>query len=216
VSDIRVLVVDDHAVVREGLRAFLELQDGISVVGEADEGRAAIESARLLRPDVVLLDLVMPEVGGLEALPAIIEASPDTKVIVLTSFDDQARVVEAIASGASGYLLKDARPGDIAAAVRTVVDGGAPLHPSAAAGLMSSFRSRSVPSALDALTPREREVLDLIANGLANKQIAARLGLSLKTIKTHVSNILQKLQVADRTQAAVLAVREGARQRPRS
>ena len=206
-ADARVLLVDDHAVVREGLRAFLELQPGMAVVGEAADGRTAVERARALQPDVVLLDLVMPELDGLVALPRILEASPSSRVVVLTSFGDEERVARAVRAGAAGYLLKDARPDEIVAAIRSAQSGEARLAPAAAASLMARFRAGSpTRSALDDLTARESEVLGLIARGRSNKEIAADLRLSVKTVKTHVSNILHKLGVADRTQAALVAV----------
>ena len=206
-ADARVLLVDDHAVVREGLRAFLELQPGMGVVGEAADGRTAVERARALQPDVVLLDLVMPELDGLVALPRILEASPSSRVVVLTSFGDEERVARAVRAGAAGYLLKDARPDEIVAAIRSAQSGEARLAPAAAASPTARFRAGSpTRTAQDDHTPRESEVLGLIARGRSNKEIAADLRLSVKTVKTHVSNILHKLGVADRTQAALVAV----------
>jgi len=200
---IRVLLVDDHAVVREGLRAFLQLQPDIEVVGEAGDGRTAAELVRKQQPDVVLMDLVMPESDGLAGIRSVREASAEAKVVVLTSYIDDAYVFAATQAGAAGYLLKDIQPEDLAAAIRQVREGRPALHPDAARRLM-----RGQPEGTDELTARERDVLRLIAEGFANKEIARRLFISEKTVKTHVSSILQKLGVADRTQAALLAVRQ--------
>jgi DNA-binding NarL/FixJ family response regulator len=208
---IRVLVVDDHAVVREGLRTFLELQDGIEVVGEAADGREAIEQAERLRPDVVLMDLVMPKVDGVGAMRALRRTLPETRVIVLTSFAQDDRVLPAIQAGAAGYLLKNVEPSELARAVRAAHAGEAILDPVVAARLVEVIASPS--SAADGeperLTRREREVLDLIARGFSNKRIALELGIAEKTVKTHVGHLLAKLGVTDRTQAAVYAVRAG-------
>jgi NarL family two-component system response regulator LiaR len=207
---IRVLIVDDHAVVRRGLRTFLELQDEIEVVGEAEDGDEAVAAVEQLGPDVVLMDLVMPRVDGIEAIRQVRERRPATRVIALTSFVDDDRLFPAVRAGAAGYLLKDVQPQDLVAAIRTVHGGESLLHPAAAARLMAEVASddgRVDPSSL--LTPREREVLVLIARGLPNKVIARDLGVSEKTVKTHVSNLLGKLGLTDRTQAALYAVREG-------
>jgi NarL family two-component system response regulator LiaR len=204
---IRLLVVDDHAVVRQGLRAFLRLQEGIEVVGEAANAADAIEVATTSSPDVVLLDLVMPGGGGIESLRKLLEVAPGARVLVLTSFADDAQIFAAMAAGASGYLLKDIDPQALADAIRDVHAGRPALHPSVAARLMRQGSSARI--ARDDLTSRERDVLRLMVEGLANKQIAQRLGIGEKTIKTHVSRVLAKLGVADRTQAAVLAIREG-------
>ena len=204
---IRVLIADDHAVVRQGLQTFLALQDDIEVVGEAADGEQAVASAERLRPDVALMDLVMPRLDGIEAIRRIRRASPDTRVIVLTSFVDQDRMIPAVRAGAAGYLLKDVEPQELVRAIRTVRDGEALLHPAVAARLMEEVaRDGDRPAVL---TDREREVLVLMARGHANKRIAHELGVSEKTVKTHVSNILAKLGVSDRTQAALYAVREG-------
>jgi len=204
---IRVLVVDDHAVVREGLRSFLELQDGLEVVGDAADGAAGIEAAERLRPDVVLLDLVMPGVDGLAALRALRERLPGTRAIVLTSFADDDKLLPALRAGAAGYLLKTAPPAEVARAVRAAYAGEAVLDPVVAARLLEELARDSEP--LDRLTPREREVLVLLGRGFPNKRIAQDLRLSEKTVKTHVGHVLAKLGVTDRTQAAVVAVRAG-------
>ena len=204
---ISVLIADDHPFVRHGLRTYLETLDDLEVVGEASDGAEAVELAGRLLPDVVLMDLVMPELDGVEATRAIRAASPATKVIVLTSFDDDEKVFPAIKAGAAGYLLKDVHPAELAEAVRKASRGEALLAPSVAARLMQEV-SGDRPAATG-LTDRELEVLRLIARGMSNKVIARELVVSEKTVKTHVSNILAKLHLADRTQAALYAVREG-------
>jgi NarL family two-component system response regulator LiaR len=204
---IRVLVVDDHAVVREGLRTFLELQDGIEVAGEAADGEEAIAVAERLRPDVVLMDLVMPELDGLGAMRALRERVPGARVIVLTSFADDDKLLPALRAGAAGYLLKNAEPQELARAVRAAHAGEALLDPHVAARLVDALAGEKEP--LQQLTPREREVLELIGRGFSNKRIALELGLSEKTVKNHVGHVLAKLGVDDRTQAAVVAVRAG-------
>ena len=204
---IRVLVVDDHAVVREGLRTFLELQEGIEVAGEAADGEEAIEAAERLRPDVVLMDLVMPALDGLAAMRVLRERVPGARVIVLTSFADDDKLLPALRAGAAGYLLKNAEPQELARAVRAANAGEALLDPHVAARLVDALAGEKEP--LDRLTPREREVLQLIGRGFSNKRIAQGLRLSEKTVKTHVGHVLAKLGVDDRTQAAVFAVRAG-------
>lgn len=208
-DSIRVLLVDDHAVVREGLRAFLELQDGIVVVGEAADGEEAIETAGRLRPEVILMDLVMPGLDGVGAMLRLRDNVPESRVIVLTSFAEDARLLPAIRAGAAGYLLKNVEPRELARAVRAAHAGEALLDPIVAARLVDEIASTAaVRPGLD-ITPREREVLDLIARGYPNKRIALELAISEKTVKAHVGRLLAKLGVADRTQAALLAVREG-------
>jgi DNA-binding NarL/FixJ family response regulator len=205
---IRVLVADDHAVVRQGLRTFLDLQGEVEVVGEAADGEEAVAEAERLRPDVVLMDLVMPRLDGIGAIRRIRELAPDTRVIVLTSFLDEDKLMPAVRAGAAGYLLKDVQPQELVTAIRTVHGGEALLQPAVAARLMEELATGgSEPG--DDLTPREREVLVLVARGYANKRIALELGVAEKTVKTHVSNILAKLGLSDRTQAALYAVREG-------
>jgi NarL family two-component system response regulator LiaR len=202
-----VLVVDDHEVVREGLRAFLELQDGIEVAGEATDGEEAIAVAERLDPDVVLMDLVMPKLDGLGAMRELRERVPRARVIVLTSFLDDDKLLPALRAGAAGYLLKNAPPPELARAVRAAHAGEALLDPVVAARLVETLAGDGDP--LDRLTPREREVLELIGRGFPNKRIARRLEVSEKTVKTHVGHVLAKLGVTDRTQAAVVAVRAG-------
>src|SRR3989304_4800308 len=215
---IRVLIVDDHAMVRQGLRTFLELQDNsdlpIEVVGEATNGVEAAELARQTQPDIVLLDLVMPEMDGLQATPKIIEASPHSRVIILTSFGEEDKVLPAIRAGAQGYLLKDIPPNELVLAVRKAYLGKVQLHPEVAKKLMSVVAAKEQPTenriatnSENGFTEREQEVLLLIAEGLNNREIAEKLVISEKTVKTHVSNILSKLHLADRTQAAIYALR---------
>ena len=206
---IRVLVVDDHAVVREGLRAFLAVQDGIEVAGDAADGEEALEAAARLDPDVILMDLVMPRLDGVGAMRALRERLSRSRVIVLTSFLDDDKLLPALRAGAAGYLLKDAEPEQLVRAVRAAHAGEALLDPVVAARLVDRLSSDGEPEPLERLTPREREVLVLIARGHANKRIALELGLSEKTVKAHVGHVLAKLGVTDRTQAAVLAVRAG-------
>lgn len=204
---IRVLIADDHAVVRQGLRTFLEVQDDIEVVGEAVDGEEAVKLTGALSPDVAIVDLVMPGLGGIAAIQQITAAGLATRVIVLTSFADDEKVFAAVRAGASGYLLKDVRPQDLAEAIRTVMRGEALLNPAIAAKLMQGFAQESRPATAHPLTDREMDVLRLLARGRSNKEIALDLGVAEKTVKTHVSNILQKLDLADRTQAALYAVR---------
>jgi two-component system, NarL family, response regulator LiaR len=215
---IRILVVDDHAVVREGLRAFLSLQDGFEIVGEAADGEEALERAGELDPDVILMDLVMPGRDGVSAMRELHARRQNARVIVLTSFLDDDRLLPAIEAGAAGYLLKNSEPAELARAVRAAHAGEAIIDPTAAARLVQALsggdRRRQAPaSALEQLTGREREVLTLIAGGRSNKRIALELGISEKTVKAHVGHVLAKLGVTDRTQAAVLAVQEGLVQR---
>ncbi len=217
---IRVLIVDDHAMVRQGLRTFLELQDTsdppIEVTGEAANGLEAVELAKQTRPDIVLLDLVMPEMDGLQATPKIIECSPNSRVIILTSFGEEDKVLPAIRAGAQGYLLKDIPPTELVQAVREAYQGKVQLHPEVAKKLMVIAAAKETSSAPrpastfdDGLTEREQEVLQLIADGKNNREIAEKLVISEKTVKTHVSNILSKLNLDDRTQAAIYALRRG-------
>ncbi len=204
---IRVLVADDHAVVRQGLRTLLELQEDIDVVGEAADGEEAVARAAELRPDVALVDLVMPRLDGVGTIVRLREVSPATRAIVLTSFLDEESLLPAVRAGAAGYLLKDVQPQELVRAIRTVHAGDALLSPAVTARLLEQVASAE--PVKQPLTARELEVLGLVARGLPNKQIARELAVSEKTVKTHVSNILAKLGVDDRTQAALYAVRVG-------
>jgi two-component system, NarL family, response regulator LiaR len=208
---IRVAIADDHAVVRQGLRTFLELQEGMDVVGEAADGEEAVALVERTAPDVVLLDLVMPRVDGLEAIRRIRERAPATRILVLTSFADDHTVLPAVRAGAAGYLLKDVQPPELAGAIRTVHAGEALLAPTVATMLVEQLAAEDGAGAErgEHLTPRELEVLALLARGRANKAIALDLGVSERTVKTHVSNILGKLNLTDRTRAALYAVRHG-------
>jgi NarL family two-component system response regulator LiaR len=206
---IRVLVVDDHAVVREGLRSFLDLQEGIEVVGEAADGEEAVAAASRLVPDVVLMDLVMPRLAGVAAMRLLRERVPSARVIVLTSFLDDEKLLPALRAGAAGYLLKNTQPEELARAVRAAYAGEVLLDPVVAARLVEALAVDGPEGPLDRLTPRELDVLRLIGRGFANKRIARELSVSEKTVKTHVGHVLAKLGVTDRTQAAVLALHEG-------
>jgi DNA-binding NarL/FixJ family response regulator len=207
-------VVDDHPVVRQGLRAFLAAQDGFEVVGEAADGTEAVAVAADVRPDVVLLDLLMPELDGLDAIAPLLAASPGSRILVLTSVAGDEQVLPALQEGAAGYVVKDAAPAELAAAVRTVAAGGTSLAGSAARRVVEAATrpdAGGAPPSPDhaGLTARELDVLRLVAQGLANKAIARELIVSEKTVKTHMSSILAKLRVRDRTQAALWAVRHG-------
>jgi DNA-binding NarL/FixJ family response regulator len=208
---IRILIADDHGVVREGLRTYLSLQDGLEVVGEAADGEAAIREAERLAPDVILMDLVMPKLDGVGAMRELRARLPRSRVIVLTSFADDERLLPAVQAGAAGYLLKNVQPAELARAVRLAHAGETLLDPSVATKLVDAIAQPPGAPARERgrLTPREGEVLELIGRGLSNKRIAFELGLSEKTVKTHVAHVLSKLGVADRTQAAVYAVRAG-------
>jgi NarL family two-component system response regulator LiaR len=205
---IRVLIADDHAVVRQGLRTFLALQEDMEVVADVADGEAAVLAVREHRPDVVLMDLVMPVLDGVEAIRRIAALGPAARVIALTSFLDDDKVLPAVRAGAAGYLLKDVGPPDLVEAIRTVHRGEALLHPAVAARLLEEIASPT-PPADPGLTPREAEVLALLGRGFPNKRIAQELGIAEKTVKIHVSRVLHKLGVVDRTQAALHAVREG-------
>ncbi|RFU83084.1 DNA-binding response regulator [Streptomyces triticagri] len=206
---IRVLLVDDHQVVRRGLRTFLEIQDDIEVVGEASDGAEGVARAEELGPDVVLMDVKMPGMDGVEALRALRAADNPAKVLVVTSFTEQRTVVPALRAGAAGYVYKDVDPEALAGAIRSVHAGHVLLQPEVAGALLAQEENGAPQGRAGSLTDREREVLGLIADGRSNREIARALVLSEKTVKTHVSNILMKLDLADRTQAALWAVRHG-------
>jgi len=214
-TPIRIVIADDHVLVRQGIRAFLETYPDLSIVGEAENGGDAIRLCREKSPEVALVDLVMPG-GGIETTRLIREQNPQTQVVLLTSFEDAQQIVQAVRAGALSCLLKDVDADALAEAVRKAARGEAVLHQRVAARLMDLLRQESEPGAdmLESLSQREREVLALIAEGLNNQQIAERLGIGEKTVKTHVSNVLGKLDVSDRTQAAVYAWKSGLKQRP--
>ncbi|MFH8635054.1 response regulator [Streptomyces lydicus] len=209
IRSIHVLLVDDHQVVRRGLRTFLEVQDDIEVVGEAADGAEGIAAAEQLRPDVVLMDVKMPGTDGIEALRKLRELDNPARVLVVTSFTEQRTVVPALRAGAAGYVYKDIDPEALAAAIRSVHAGHVVLQPEVAGALLSQEEGNGGQGRGTSLTDREGEVLALIADGRSNREIARALVLSEKTVKTHVSNILMKLDLADRTQAALWAVRHG-------
>lgn len=207
---IRVLLVDDHQVVRRGLRTFLEIQDDIEVVGEAADGDEGVAATGELRPDVVLMDVKMPGTDGIEALRRIRESGSDARVLVITSFTEQRTVVPALHAGAAGYVYKDVDPDALARAIRSVHAGHVLLEADVAGALLAQEAETGAAHGRGAvLTEREREVLALIADGRSNREIARALVVSEKTVKTHVSNILMKLDLSDRTQAALWAVRHG-------
>jgi two-component system, NarL family, response regulator LiaR len=203
---IRILITDDHGVVRQGLRMFLSLDPQMEVVGEATNGEEALDMARTLKPDVVLMDLLMPVMDGIEATRAIRSELPEVEIIALTSVLDEGSVTAAVRAGAIGYLLKDTDAEELGRAIEAAAEGRVHLAPEAAARLMREVRA---PESPEALTERESEVLRLLARGKANKQIATSLFVSEKTVKAHVSSILMKLGVHSRTQAALHAVRTG-------
>lgn len=206
---IKVLLVDDHQVVRRGLRTFLEVQDDIDVVGEASNGAEGVDRAEELRPDIVLMDVKMPGMDGIDALRRLRELDNPARVLIVTSFTEQRTVVPALRAGAVGYVYKDVDPEALAAAIRSVHAGHVLLQPEVAGALLSQEEAAPGQGRAGSLTEREREVLALIADGRSNREIARALVLSEKTVKTHVSNILMKLDLADRTQAALWAVRHG-------
>jgi two-component system, NarL family, response regulator LiaR len=207
---IRVLIADDHAVVREGLRGLITSERGMEVISEARDGHEAVLQARALHPDVILIDLVMPHLDGLEAIRQIKTENPEARILVLTSFADDDKVFPAIKSGALGYLLKDSSPYELLQAIRDVYRGESSLHPTIARKLIREISAPSnLPLAAEPLTEREVDVLRLLAQGLSNEEIAESLFIAQRTVSTHVSNILGKLHLANRTQAALYALREG-------
>lgn len=203
---IRVVLVDDHAMVRRGLQQLLDGVDGIEVVGSASDGAEAVTLVQQARPNVVLMDLQMPGTDGVSATRQIIQQLPDTQVVVLTSFSDRERIVAALDAGAIGYLLKDAEPEELVAGITAAAKGGSPLHPRAARELLADRSATTAKRTTEiSLTPRESEVLSLVRQGMANKQIARRLGISERTVKAHLTSLFQRIGVADRTQAAIWA-----------
>lgn len=205
---IRVLVADDHGVLRDGLARVIDAEPGLDLVGTAANGQEAVELCRADTPDVVLMDLEMPVLDGIEATRQIVADAPGVAVLVLTSFSDGPRIVRALAAGAVGYLLKDAAAEEVVEGIRTAAAGGSPLDPRAARSLLSA---QSAPDPLAALSPREREVLSALLAGLPNKLIAIRLGISEKTVKTHLTNVFRHIGVTDRVQAVLWAERNGLR-----
>jgi NarL family two-component system response regulator LiaR len=207
---IRLLVVDDHAIVRKGICALLAQVADMRVIGEASDGEAAVAQADALKPDVVLMDLVMPKMDGVEAIRQILARLPETRIIALTSFVADDKVFPAIKAGARGYLLKDSEPEELLATIRRVYAGEASLHPSIALKVLDELsHPQKHPPTPEPLTEREVQVLRLIARGLDNHAIAAQLNIGEATVRTHVSNILSKLQLANRVQAALYALRQG-------
>jgi len=207
---IRVFIADDHTIVRKGIQAVLEIVPDIKVVGEAGTGSDAVSRVEELEPDVILMDLVMPEMDGIEAIQRIKESQPDARILVLTTFAGEDKILPAIKAGALGYHLKDSRPEDLAQAIRQVNRGESSLHPVIARKVLEELsRPSDRPPTPDPLTQREVEVLRLVAQGLENREIAEKLVITEATVRTHVSNITGKLHVASRTQAALYALREG-------
>ena len=209
-GNIRVLIVDDHAIVREGQIALIDTEPGMEVVGEAKDGVEAVELAASLQPDVILMDLEMPRKGGIEAIGEIKAENPKARILVLTSFTEDEKVFTAIKAGSQGYLLKDSSPNEILTAIRRVHQGETSMNPSIAEKLMREIqKSSNLKPTVDPLTEREVEILKLVAQGLPNQEIAEQLVISERTVRTHVTNILSKLHLANRTQAALYALREG-------
>lgn len=208
---IRILIADDHAIVRKGLITLITAEQGMELLGEAEDGLEVVAKARELQPDIVLLDLVMPHQDGIEAIKAIKAENPEARILVLTSFADDDKVFAAIKAGASGYLLKDSSPQQLLQAIRDVFQGESSLHPTIARKLIRELNQPAddLPPAREPLTKRELQVLKLVAQGLSNQEIATELIVAERTITTHVSNILAKLHLANRTQATLYAIHEG-------
>jgi len=207
---IRVLIADDHAIVREGLNALISVRPDMEIVAEAPDGAKAVELAASVKPDVILLDLVMPRMDGIQAIKALKEHDPQARILVLTSFAEEDKVFAAIKAGALGYLLKDTPPGALIQAIQDVYRGDASLHPSIARKLVRELsQPTDLPPTTDPLSKREVEVLKLLAQGLSNQEIAGRLVISERTVGAHIGHILDKLHLANRTQAALYALREG-------
>lgn len=210
-NKIKVLIVDDHAIVRQGLRTLLELMDDISIVGEADNGKIAIDLVSQIHPDVVMMDLMMPEMDGITATRQICAQNPGIKIIALTSFLEDENIIPAIQAGATSFLLKDVSPTELIDTIRAAYRGEARLHPNVARKLMDQVSSHpaSLENSLRDITDREMEVLRLVAQGMSNKEIASTLVISEKTVKTHISSLLGKLNLNDRTQLAIYALKNG-------
>jgi NarL family two-component system response regulator LiaR len=206
---IRILLVDDHAIVRDGIRSLLATEPGIDVVGEATDGAEAVRQAERLQPDVLLMDLVMPGLDGLEAIRRIVARRPEARILVLTSFATDDKVFPAIKAGAMGYLLKDCDAEELVQAIHQVYRGQSSLHPRIARLVLREVAEPGVPSGVDPLTAREMDVLKWVARGKSNREIADELVIAEGTVRTHVSNILNKLHLASRTQATLYALREG-------
>jgi len=207
---IRVLIADDHAIVREGLRSLISTEYGMAVAGEAANGREAVTQFRILHPDVVLMDLVMPEMDGIQAIKEIIRLDPRARILALTSFSDDDKVFPAIKAGALGYLLKDSSPQELLRAIRHVYQGESSLDPTIALKVIREIKHAAhAPMQPDALSEREVEVLKLVAQGLSNQEIATALVISERTVRNHMGSILSKLHLANRTQAAIYALRTG-------
>lgn len=208
---IKILIADDHHIVRRGLVFFLKTQKEIEVIGEAKNGQEAVEMTKALNPDLVLMDLDMPVMDGIEATKQIKAVLPEMKIMILTSFSDQDHVIPAIEAGASGYQLKDIEPDELVRSIKRMLEGENQLHPKATTHLLNQLtnKNRDVKQPIDELTKRELDVLLEIAKGKSNKEIASALYITEKTVKTHVSNVLSKLNLQDRTQAALFAVRNG-------
>lgn len=212
---VRVLIADDQSIVREGLRTILEMEEGLEIVGEAAGGQEAVVRTSELLPDVVLMDIRMKDMDGVEATRRIRAATPSTKVIILTNYDEDENIFESIKAGASGYLMKDIVPQQLVSSIKSVAEGYTLVYPSVARRVLDEFRRMGEPAEkpenvlLEKLTGREQEVLSLIAEGLSNREIANKLFLSEKTVKTHITNIFSKLQISSRAQAVVLALKQG-------
>lgn len=208
-KSIRILIVDDHPLLREGLQTLLS-RAGMEVVGEAANGQQAVDKARQLAPDIILMDLVMPEMDGLQASRAILQENPAARILILSSFGDDEKALPAIRSGVAGYILKDTLPQELLEAIHNVVQGLPALHPAIASKLMRELQRQKTPlDTSDELTSREMDVLKLVAKGYSNQEIADQLVISERTARTHVGNILRKLHLANRTQATIYALQEG-------
>ncbi|MBP6015744.1 MAG: response regulator transcription factor [Candidatus Promineofilum sp.] len=209
-NSIRVLLVDDHNVVREGLRAVLESRENIQVIGEAGDGDQAVTQARLLQPDVILMDLQMPRKSGISAIYEILAEQPQARILVLSSFSDESQIAESVNAGAMGYILKDADVDELVDAIRQVHAGQMPLSPLVARRLVNSMKKPSQePRLIEILTHRELTILPLVVRGMSNKDIGDRLGITLRTVGTHVSHMINKADVDNRVQLSMLAVRQG-------